>query len=104
MAAFIELRTVGDGRAIIEAGSIAGIITAKGSRVDTVATHSKPMSIILRGGETLEIYGESPARLLVRAGMVKKEVREQGFDIKCDFLDAPQPDGTSDESGPVSGD
>lgn len=45
------------------------------------------MTVILRAGETLEVYGESPAELLVRMTLVRKEVRENGLDIKCAFID-----------------
>lgn len=89
MSAFIELRVEGDRRALIEAGSIAGFITSENGRVDTIASKDAPIAVILRGGETLNVYGESIATIVVRAAQIRKEVREHGFDLKADFLDQP---------------
>ena len=98
MSAYIELRVKPNARAFIEAGTIAGIVTAEKGRADVVATHEKPLLIILRGGETLETYGESPAELILRMMMIRKEVRELGLDIKCAMLDAPHAE-TDESSG-----
>lgn len=88
MTGFIEVRIKGDARAIIEAGSIAGVITNENGRIDRAGSPDKPISIILRGGETIEVYGETPAEVIVRAVAIKKEVRDRGLDIKCDLLEA----------------
>jgi len=87
MTAFIEVRCEGDARAIIEAGAIAGIVTSKESRIDRIADPKNPLRVILRGGETVDVYGETAAEVIVRATAIKKEVRDHGFDIKCDLID-----------------
>lgn len=89
MSAFIELRVEGDRRALVEAGSIAGFVTSQSGRVDTVATKDSPIALILRGGETLNVYGESVAMIIARATQIRKFVREKGLDIKADLLDFP---------------
>lgn len=96
MSAFIELRVEGDRRALIEAGAIAGFITSENGRMDTIGTKDKPVAIILRGGETFNVYGESIASIIVRAALVRKEVRVQGFDIKANLLDMPDYVGSDD--------
>ena len=102
MSAFIELRVVGDRRAIIEAGSIAGFVTSPSGRVDTIATPESPIAIILRGGETLDVYGESVSMIVVRAAKIRMEVREMGLDIKADLLDMPDVQLESDDAARVS--
>lgn len=92
MSAFIELRVENDRRALIEAGSIAGIVTSPNCRVDTIATVKTPIAIILRGGETLNVYGESAAMIIARATMIRMEVRESGLDLKADLLDYQSPE------------
>lgn len=101
MSAFIEVRVIGDRRALIEAGSIAGIITSQDSRLDTIATAEKPLAIILRGGETVQVYGESGAMVIARATQIRAEVRELGLDIKADLLDAHMYEG--DDASPAPG-
>lgn len=97
MTALIELRVVPDSRAFIEAGAIAGLITSSGGRADTVGTPDKPVRLIIRGGQTLDVYGESVAQILLRAAIVRQEVREKGLDIKCDMLDPPHHDELGSE-------
>lgn len=101
MSAFIEVRIKGDARALIEAGSIAGIITSAKGRLDVIATPESPLAIILRGGETLEVYGESAAMIIARATQIRKYVREAGLDIKADLLDHQDPElyGGADATG-----
>lgn len=77
---------------MIEAGSIAGFITSKNGRVDTIGTTESPIAIILRGGETLNVYGESVAMIVARATQIRKFVREHGLDIKADLLEYPDPE------------
>lgn len=103
MSALIELRIKGDARAFLEAGMIAGFITPPSGRAETVGTHESPIRLILRGGETLDVYGESVAQILLRAAMVRKDVRERGLDIKCDMLD-PIPHDGADAQLPISSD
>lgn len=89
MTSFVEVRVKGDARALIESNSIAGIITSPAMRWDQSATPDKPMAVILRGGETFEVYGESPGELLFRAAKTRKLVRDHGWDIKVDLIDQP---------------
>jgi hypothetical protein len=87
VSAYIEVRIKGDRRAFIEAGSIAGIVTSDTGRVDTVATAEKPIALILRGGETLEVYGESPAVILARCTRIRAFVKHFGLPLRADLLD-----------------
>ncbi len=86
MSAFIELLVTDDRRLIVEAGSIAGMVTAPSGRMDIVATKKAPLSLILRGGETLEVYGESPRNIFIRCEDAKLKAREHKEQVGLDFF------------------
>lgn len=72
MSAWVEVYLKGDHRAVIAADSVVGVICAKGSDTDAVATPDAPLTLVLRGGETMPpIYGVSAADLLVRLAGAK---------------------------------
>lgn len=96
MSAFIELALKGGGRAMIEAGTIGGFIVAEGADLHTPGTPERPVRIILRAGETLDVIGQSASLILVRAAKTRKRVREEVLDILCDFL---EPGGGDDDDG-----
>lgn len=78
MSGFVEVMITGDCRAFLEASSIVGILTASGCSSDTPATSETPMSLIMRGGDTLPgVYGVSPTRLLVHIAGVKLLMRDR---------------------------
>lgn len=67
MSAWVELYVKGGHRAVLAADSVVGVVLAKGSEAQTVATPDAPLTLILRGGETLPpVYGLSAADLLLR--------------------------------------
>lgn len=68
MSGYIEVEVVGDHKAYIEAGSIVGVIHSQGLGRDDPATPDFPLTVILRGGDSLEnVYGISPAMLILYA-------------------------------------
>lgn len=88
MAAYIEVMTCEGGRAILEAGSIAGLITPPGADCFTVPTQDSPLRLILRGGECLDVMGESAAKILVRSSEARKLIRATGQEILVDYIEA----------------
>lgn len=100
--AYIELAVVGGHKAYIEAGAIVGLITAPGRDANDIATPDNPVTLILRGGETFKIIGESVAKVLVRAIQVRRRLSVQNGagefpDILVDWLDTPNAAGPDDE-------
>lgn len=87
MTAYLELKTKGGGRAIIEAGSIVGVITCEGRNTFDISSEKEPLSLILRGGESFMVVGTSPALILARSKVARKHVRDSGADIYIDFLE-----------------
>lgn len=72
MSAWVEVFLKGDHRAVIAADSVVGVICAKGSDTDAIATPEAPLTLVLRGGETMPpVYGISAADLLVRLAGAK---------------------------------
>lgn len=68
MTCYIEVDVVGSHRAYIEAASIVGVIQSPNMGADDTATPEAPMTLILRGGDSLEkVYGISPSRLILYA-------------------------------------
>lgn len=94
MAAFVELHVVGGSLAYIEAGAITGLITAPGHHLFDVANKEKPITLILRGGETFKVIGESAGKILARCAQVRKRLRDDGGEILIDYL---EPNGNADE-------
>jgi hypothetical protein len=76
MTAYIEVEVVGDHRACIEAASIVGVINSPGMGADHAATPESPMTLILRGGDSLEgVYGLSAAMLIIYAAGARAIMR-----------------------------
>lgn len=72
MSAYVEVYVKPDHRALIEAGSVVGVVADKGCDPKEVATPDSPMTVILRGGETLPpAYGMSPESLLMRCAGIQ---------------------------------
>lgn len=89
MSAYIELHVVGGGAAVIEAGSISGVLTAEGCSVRDPGTPSKPVRVLLRGGETLDVVGDFAGKILARAHGAKLSAKarrqEMGGDPEWEF-------------------
>lgn len=89
MSAYIELHVVGGGTAIVEAGSIAGVLTAAGCGIRDPGTPDKPVRVLLRGGETLDVIGEFAGKILARAHAAKLSAKqrkeEAGGDASWEF-------------------
>ncbi len=92
MSAYIEVPVQGGRRALIEAGSIAGVITSPGASLDNPGVTDAPVAIMLRGGQTIEVVGQSGLLIMARAKIARKKVRDEGSDWHVDFLDGG--DGT----------
>jgi hypothetical protein len=86
MATFLEFHLKGGGCAIIDTGVIGGAI-AKGHDASAPGTTATPTLVLLRGGETLEVIGESPMLVIARMVKVRKTFREMpGADVLVDWL------------------
>lgn len=101
MAAYIEVNTRGGRRAVIEAGSIAGVVTSPGMGREERSTPERPIRVILRVGETLDVIGESVFTLLARAydakTSLKERVRNGDADIWVDWLDTAEVSDDQDD-------
>ncbi len=100
MSAYIELLVKGGRRAYIDAGGILGIVTAPGMDVQSVGSDDKPISLILRGGETIPIIGTSAGVILVRARQIRERLRKEGLDIICLFLEGSDDEEVQEPMGP----
>lgn len=88
MTAYIELHLKGNGRAIIEAGQICGIVTGKGCDIWSIGTPDTPVHVLVRGRtEPLEVIGEMGGKILSRAILSRKKVREESLDAYVDYLE-----------------
>lgn len=81
MPTFLELHIKGGGCAIIDTGVIAGAMR-KGSDLFAAGTPESPTLVIIRGGETLEVVGESPGVVIARMVNVRMRLAEQQFEAK----------------------
>lgn len=90
MPAYIELHTVGNGRAYVEAGSIGAVLTGEGCDVHTPGTKTKPVRVVLRNGETIDVIGDCAGGILVRAMDVRNGAKARkethGDEFLIDFL------------------
>lgn len=88
MSGYIEVMVTGNGRAFLEAGSVCGFLTSPGMASDTPATPEKPISVIMRGGDTLPgVYGVSAMKLMMRVEGVKLLMKERKRFCVVAFLD-----------------
>lgn len=93
MPAYIEVYVKGGGRAYIDAGGIAVILTGQGFDVHTKGTTDTPVRVGLRVGETLDVLGESAGNILVRCYEARRIARERkmqenGDEFYVDYLPA----------------
>lgn len=95
--AFIEVRCKDGQTALIEGGSIAGVVTSPNMSAYDIGTDKLPVAIILRAGVTIHVVGESAAKLLVRATLARKLMRDEGKEIYVDFLGDGVADGHAEE-------
>ena len=87
MSIYLEFHVVGNGRAFIEPGQIAGVITGEGCDIYANGIAEKPVRLLLRGGEHLDIVGDAAGKVLVRCYEAKKKYREQNLDFLVDYLE-----------------
>ena len=73
MTRFVEFQAPGPRRLLVDMGSIIGVITS-GDDAMAVATPSAPVSLILRGGETVNIYGVSAKEVLAILALGSKDI------------------------------
>lgn len=98
VAAYLELNVEGGRKAYIEAGAIAGLVTSPGQNALSVSSKEKPLLLILRGGAEYMIVGESAGKVLTRAMLARKKVRDEGLEILVDWLETPD---AADDDLPV---
>lgn len=96
MAAYLELWVLGGSKAYVEAGSITGLITAPGHHLFDVANREKPLTVIIRGGETFKVVGESAGKILVRAADARQRFRDQANDLP--LIDYLEPEALVEEN------
>lgn len=104
MSAYIELHVVGGGAAIIEAGSIAGVLTAEGAKVTDPGTPDKPVRVLLRGGSHIDVVGDFAGKVLARAHAAKLAAKDRRTQANNDpawefWVDWLTPMGNADDSG-----
>lgn len=92
-SAYIEVQVEGGRRAVLEAGSIIGIITSPDKNSWDAGTDAAPVAVVIRGGEAIMVVGQSPGVILGRALLVRKNLRDLGADILVDWLN---PEGAAD--------
>lgn len=86
MTAYLELHLKGNGRAFVEAGSIMGVISGAGTDIWSRGLPEKPVSVVLRGGATLEVIGEAAGHIIARAVLSRRKVRQEALDTYVDYL------------------
>lgn len=97
MPAYIEVAVIGGRHGYIEAGSIMGLITSPNMGMFDIPSKTAPLTLILRGGESFEVIGESAGKILARALQVRERLRKEGLDILVDYL---EPLGHDEEAPP----
>lgn len=101
MTAYLELKLKGNARAFIEAGTIAGVVTGKNMDIHSLAHEGAPVSVILRGGETIDVIETSAGLIIARALLARQKVREQGLDILVDYLGDQHDDAGRPAAAPL---
>lgn len=84
---YLEFHVVGDGRAFVEPGQIAGVMSGTGCDILTPGTPTKPVRVLLRAGDHLDIVGDSAGNVLARAYLAKKKFRDESLDFLVDYLE-----------------
>lgn len=62
---FLELAVAGDRRAVIEPGMLGGLITS-GPDLSETASKDRPLRLLMRAGETIDVIGISAHLLLAK--------------------------------------
>lgn len=84
---YLEFHVVGDGRVFVEPGQIAGVMSGVGCDILTPGTATKPVRILLRAGNQIDIVGDSAGNVLARAYLAKKKFRDEGLDFLVDYIE-----------------
>lgn len=72
MATFLEFHIAGGGIALLDTGSITGAL-AKGADSWARGVKEAPTRLLLRGGEAVDVIGESPASVVARIVRIRRE-------------------------------
>lgn len=89
MSGYIEVLVKGGHRAFLEVGGIGGVIVANGMSAQDPATPEQTLSIIIRGGDTLEgVYGVSAMKIMLYVEGAKLLMREKNRFCVVAFLDS----------------
>lgn len=84
MSAYVEVPIKGGRLVLVDAGSIAALVYPKGGDADALATLDDPMTLVLRGGETLPpIFGLSPRDFMIACAYVRIALKR---DLKRDAI------------------
>lgn len=77
MSAYIELHVKGGGMALIDAGSIKGVMVGKGGSLTSPGTESSPIRVLLGAGDTVDAIGDFAGKILVRAHLARLEAKRR---------------------------
>lgn len=77
MGAYVSMPVKQGGRLVVEAASIIGVTMAVGSDYFETAPKERAITLIVRGGETIEVINVSVDQILLRAAQVRKDYKEQ---------------------------
>lgn len=87
MALWIEVMGKHGGRVLLEAGAIMGFNMAPGATAFTTPTADEPLHIVLRGGNVIEVMGESAACTIARLEAARIDYRENSRSFFVDWID-----------------
>lgn len=88
MPGYVECMVQGGRRAFIDVSLVGGVLTSPGMDAWAIADPERPLSILFRAGETLEVYGECVGVLLVKFCDVRQWLRDHPEKpIRVMFLD-----------------
>lgn len=91
MAGYVECLVPGGGRAFIDVGTVSCVLIGEGMTAWDNAEPTKPIRIMFRAGETIDVFGTSVGVLLVKLHDVKAWLKNNPQQpIKVLFLDETQ--------------
>lgn len=97
MAVFLEFHVKGGGCALVEVGMI-GAAMARGHDVFAEGSADTPTVVVLRGGETIDVVGESVGKVIARLVRAKQAFRSMpGADVYVDWITPLGGDDAADE-------
>lgn len=76
---YVELPIKGDKRALVDVASIIGVIYQGDAQANTPPDQA--MTVLIRGGESLEVFAMSPADVLRAAQDAKDAAKETSADF-----------------------